>query len=145
MPKVGRILGFDYGTKRIGVAISDLSMKIANPYGVLAGNFTNYVTVIHGQIIKEAVCALVIGYPIMMNASVGARAQSAHQFARNLVKEGISLPIFLQDERFTTWGARQAMIDTADLTRKAQAGVKDKVSAALILQRTLDTINPSFL
>ncbi len=141
MPKNGRLIGFDYGTKRIGVALSDLGRRIANPYGILEGNFTKNQAIISGVISKESVVGIVIGYPLMMNGSKGAMAQSAHQFARNLIKSGLDYPIFMQDERLTTAAVEKLMIDQADLTRISQALKKDKISASIILQNALDTIN----
>ncbi len=139
LPKVGRLLGFDYGTKRIGVAISDLSRKIANPYGLLTDSFTKNLYQINQMIMREQVVGLVIGNPLLLNGDVGPLAQGAHQLARNFAKAGITLPILLHDERFTTESARYAMVTMADMSRQKQALAKDKVSAALILQSALDS------
>lgn len=132
-----RIIGIDYGRKRVGVAVSD-------PLGIFASALE---TVHSAKIIdylktyaeKENVVRFVVGYPVNMNGMPSEAAKDIDAFLNRLRKVFPDIPVELEDERFTSVLAHRAMIDGG---MKKQDRMKkesvDKISAAIILQSHLD-------
>lgn len=134
-----RLLGIDPGAKRIGLALSDVSLLLASPYGSLERRkLAENAAEIAALAEKEGVGGLVVGWPLSLNGTEGRAAQSARDWASALAR-ATGLPTTLWDERFTTTAALRMLIDQADLSRKRRAEVTDRVAAALMLQGALDT------
>ena len=128
-----RILGLDYGTKNIGVAISDDLAAFAFPKGVFPNNdkiFTSLASIIHG----EGVTAIVLGDP-----GENKIAGDVKSFAKKL-EETFGLEVIMEKEFMTSMHVSQAggKKPIARLTKKATGPKKDDSAAALILQRYLD-------
>lgn len=137
LPKEGRILGLDVGQTTIGMALSDVRRTIATPLSTIErGKFSKDVEKLNLVISTHKICALVIGYPINMDGSKGARAQSTITFVSNISKK-ISLPMLLWDERFSTMAVEKMMIE-ADMSRQRRAELVDKLAASYMLQGYLD-------
>ena len=132
-----RIVGIDYGRKRVGVAVSD-------PLGIFASALE---TVQSAKIIEylkkyaenEKVVRFVVGYPINMNGQPSEAAKDIDIFLKQLAKAFPDTPVTLEDERFTSVLAHRAMIaggmKKQDRMKKESV---DKISAAIILQSYLD-------
>ena len=132
-----RIVGIDYGRKRVGVAVSD-------PLGIFASALE---TVQSAKIIdylknyaqNENVVRFVVGYPINMNGAPSEAAKDIDIFLKHLKAAFPETPVDLEDERFTSVLAHRAMIDGG---MKKQDRMKkesvDKISAAIILQSWMD-------
>lgn len=132
-----RLLGFDLGTKTIGLALSDVTRIIATPYvTVRRTKFTADAKTVAAIAAKEGVGGLVIGLPLNLDGSEGPRAQSTRAFARNLAPH-LDLPIAFWDERLSTAAVERHLIE-ADASRKRRAEVIDRMAAAYILQGALD-------
>lgn len=132
-----RLLGFDLGTKTIGLALSDVTRAIATPYETLRRTkFTDDAQKIASIAAKEGVGGLVIGLPLNLDGSEGPRAQSTRAFARNLAP-CLDLPTAFWDERLSTAAVERHLIE-ADASRKRRAEVVDRMAAAYILQGALD-------
>lgn len=132
-----RILGLDYGDRKIGVAISDAFGWTAQGVEVIDRKRTKDVDARIAELIRELeVTEIVIGLPKNMNGSVGPRGQLSMEFAESL-KESVQLPVHLWDERLTTVSAERTLIE-ADVSRKKRKLVVDKMAASLILQNYLD-------
>lgn len=134
-----RLMGIDLGDKTIGLSLSDLSLTIATPYKTLSRQgqekaFTELKAITE----EHKVAALIFGYPLNMNGSEGPQSQKVKVFASKLY-EFYPIPIFLWDERLSTVAVTRTMI-TADLSRKRQKEVVDKMAASFILQGVLDTL-----
>ncbi len=127
-----RVLGIDFGEKRIGLAISDGLGITAQPLAVVAD--------IQGikQVLAERddVHKIVVGLPKNLRGEIGPQAQKTLVFIEELKKE-TGLPILTWDERFSTGQAERMLIE-AGLSRKKRKSVVDKSAAALILQSYLD-------
>ncbi len=137
LPARGALLGLDHGTKTIGVAISDATRAIASPLtGVRKGKFRDNVETLAGLATENAVCGLVIGFPLNMDGTLGPSAQSARAFAKNL-SEALSLPVLMWDERLSTAAVNRMLIE-ADTSRKRRGEIVDETAAAYILQGALD-------
>lgn len=132
-----RILGLDYGDRKIGVAISDAFGWTAQGVEVIDRKRTKDVDARIVELIRELeVTEIVVGLPKNMNGSVGPRGQLSMEFAESL-KESVQLPVHLWDERLTTVSAERTLIE-ADVSRKKRKLVVDKMAASLILQNYLD-------
>src|SRR5437867_3293261 len=133
-----RILGIDYGQKRIGVAISDEMAIVATPVGNVQENGINAaVAAIAKMVAERSVGKIVVGLPRNMDGSIGPKARETQAFVEKL-KARVSVPIQMWDERLTTKAAERAMIE-ADISRKKRRENIDKMAAQLILQSYLDS------
>jgi putative holliday junction resolvase len=139
LPSEARLLGLDVGSKTVGMALSDVTRKIATPYDTIRRTkFTEDAKII-GQVIEtNQVSALVIGLPYNLDGTEGPRAQSTRAFARNLAAL-IEVPIAFWDERLSTAAVERHLIE-ADASRKRRAEVIDRMAAAYILQGALDRL-----
>ncbi len=127
-------MGVDYGTRRIGVALSDQLHIIAQPYRVIdADDFDAQVAVI---IEDSDVERIVVGMPTHLQGRNDTAATAAAAFAQH-IGSLTGLPVDTVDERFTTVAAQSLLIDSG-VRRQARKGVVDKVAAAVLLQRWLD-------
>jgi putative Holliday junction resolvase len=134
------ILGLDVGVKTIGLALSDAGYMIASPLVTIARRkFTQDAVELEAIIDKHNVGALVIGLPVQMDGTEGARCQSTRSFASELLKRR-DIPIAFWDERLSTAAVQRMLTDEADLSRKRRAEVVDKAAAAYILQGALDSL-----
>jgi len=134
-----RLMGFDPGTKTIGLALSDTKLKVATPLLTIKRKKFKDDAAQIGELIEEhKVGGFVIGLPLNMDGSEGPRCQSIRQFQQNL--EGyFDLPCCFWDERLSTIAVTRTLLD-ADASRKRRAEVVDKMAAAYILQGALDAM-----
>ncbi len=136
---VGSLMGLDFGTKTIGVAISDRLQSVGTPRETIKRKkFGVDADAIDRLISENEIVGMVLGLPRNMDGSEGPRAQSTRAFARNLSAR-ISVPIFFWDERLSTVAAERVLIE-ADMSRKKRADVIDNVAASYILQGVLDRL-----
>lgn len=148
LPREGRLLGLDVGTKTIGLATSDALRGMATPLSTIARTkFTKDAVKLAEIIHKEAVVGLVIGLPLNMDGTEGPRCQSTRQFVANLAglapQAGVrfaDLPVLLQDERLSTAAVERTMVDDYDMSRARRAERIDAAAAAWILQSALDRL-----
>ena len=133
------VIGLDLGSKTIGVAISDTTLKIASPIETIARKrFTEDARRLLAIAGERRAGLFVLGLPLNMDGSEGPRAQSTRAFARNLSKL-TPLPIVFWDERLTTAAVERMLID-ADTSRARRAEIVDKLAATYILQSALDSL-----
>lgn len=134
------IMGLDYGSATIGVAISDELLITAQGIETIHRQKENHLRKSLARIeelIKEySVNLIVLGYPKNMNNTIGERARKTEEFAKKL-ENRTNLEIILWDERLTTVMAEQALI-SGDVRREKRDKVVDKLAAVLILQNYLD-------
>ena len=136
----GRLIGLDLGTTTIGIAVSDVTRKIASPLETLSRTrFQHDAGRLLDLVKREGAVAIVIGLPINMDGTEGRRAQSTRAFARNLAKIA-PVPIVFWDERLSTAAVDRMLID-ADTSRAKRQAVVDKLAAAYILQGALDRLS----
>jgi len=134
------LMGLDFGTKTIGVAISDRLQTVATPRETIKRKkFGLDADVIERLIVENEISGIVLGLPMNMDGSEGPRAQSTRAFARNLAAR-IKVPMFFWDERLSTVAAERALLE-ADMSRKKRAVVIDNVAASYILQGVLDRLS----
>lgn len=137
-----RIMGLDYGSVTVGVAISDELLFTAQGIEVIRRKDENKLRQTCARIeelIKEyQVDRIVLGYPRNMNHTEGDRCAKSEAFAAMLERR-TGLPVILWDERLTTVAAHKMMID-AGVRREKRAQVVDQVAATFILQGYLDSL-----
>lgn len=137
-----RLLGLDPGARRVGVALSDVSLTIATPAATLPrGKLGALAAALRPLVAKEGVGGLVVGLPLSMDGSFGPAAQAARDFARALA-EALELPWAMFDERLSSAAVNRALISEADATRARQARLVDSMAAAYMLQAALDASTP---
>ena len=133
-----RILGVDYGQKRIGLAVSDDGEVIASPLEVVdsGGEMIGDARKI-ARIAKAEDCGrIVVGMPMNLKGERGPAAQQAERFVKTL-RNQTPLPVVVWDERLSTAQANRSLL-AADVSRAGRRGRVDKIAAALILQNYLD-------
>jgi putative Holliday junction resolvase len=134
---MGRIIGIDYGKKRVGLAVTDPLRIIATPLNTV--NINDFDAFIDDYMKSEQVDEFVVGYPVQMNNKPSESVIVIDPFIRKLRKKFPEKPVHLADERFTSKIAIRAMIEGGLKKKKRQdKNIVDKVSAALILQSFLD-------
>jgi putative holliday junction resolvase len=133
-----RVVALDLGTKRIGVAVSDLSGTIATPRTVIqrSGSKSRDHQVIKALIEEEEAELLVVGLPLNMNGSYGPAAKGAVAEAAELASV-VGVPVETFDERLTTVSADRALME-ANISATNRRKLVDKVAAAVMLQAWLD-------
>ncbi|MEQ9116053.1 MAG: Holliday junction resolvase RuvX [Rickettsiales bacterium] len=127
------ILGIDFGERLIGIAKTDRSRFLSNPYAVIKGpGFDDISTIV----LKEKICGIVIGYPLSMDGTEGENCKKVNKYSAELLKR-FNLPIYLQDERLTTKAAK-AVLKDSHLSRKEKDFLDNKIAASIILESFLD-------
>lgn len=135
-----RVLGLDYGSATVGVAVSD-------PLGITAQALETITRPAENKLRRtlariEALCreyeveTIVLGYPKNMNNSVGERGKRTEEF-RDRLQQRTGLPVILWDERLTTVAAERSLMETG-VRRENRKSVIDQIAAVLILQGYLD-------
>lgn len=134
----GRILALDYGTKRIGVALSDELKWTAQPLETFERRaLERDIAHVDALVRTHDVERVVVGFPLQLDGREGPAVLAMREFAVKL-EAGISVPIVLWDERMTTKAAEDFLI-AADVSRKKRKGAVDRVAAAILLQSYLET------
>ena len=133
-----RALGIDLGSKRIGVAVSDLSGSEASALTTVhrSSSRRHDHAAIASLVRVEEADVVVVGLPLSLDGSTGAAAKAATTEA-NQLSSVVGVPVEMYDERFTTVTAERGMIE-AGLDARARRKVVDKVAASVMLQAWLD-------
>lgn len=133
------IAGLDLGTKTIGLALSDRSLKFAHPRPVIRRKkFSADAEALLAAVSQDNVGAFVIGLPLHMDGSESPRSQAVRAFVRNFGRFS-TIPFVMWDERLSTVAAERALIGM-DVSRKRRSERIDSAAAAFILQGVLDRL-----
>lgn len=136
---MNRMIGIDYGLKRIGVAVSDPLGMFASPLETVpTAKIIDYLKKYN---CKEEIGLFVVGYPMNMDYTPSEAARYVDIFLKQLKKNFPDIPVALEDERFTSVLAHRTMIDGGmkKMARRQKENV-DKISASIILQTYMDRI-----
>ena len=133
-----RALGVDLGSKRIGIAVSDLSGTIASALTTVhrSSSRRHDHAAIARLVRDEEAEVVVVGLPLSLDGTSGPAARSAETEARQLASV-VGVPVEMYDERFTTVTAERGMLE-AGLDARQRRKVVDKVAAAVMLQAWLE-------
>ena len=135
-----RIIGIDYGSARVGLAISDPLHIFASPLETVPS--TKIIEYLQKLIESQKVERFVLGWPTNMDGRPSSAAADVEAFRARLTGRFPGVPVTLEDERFTSVLAHRAMIDGGmkKSDRRNKSSV-DRISAAIILQSFLDKSN----
>jgi putative Holliday junction resolvase len=134
-----RILGLDYGRKRIGVAICDelglvARSLLATERKTIKKDMAEIERLAHEYDVEK----IVIGYPLTLDGKEGIQCKRVSKFSE-MIEERLSLPVVKWDESLSTKEAEDILLE-ADMGRKKRRKRVDKLAAAIILQRYLDRV-----
>ena len=130
---MGRILALDYGTKRVGIAVTDPLQIIATALDTIHPNDVINFIVNYSQ--KESVDLIVVGLPIQMNGQPSESEMHIKPFLKKLIQQIPSITVVRYDERYTTKMAISTMIEGGYKKKQRQDKKNlDSMSATLILQ-----------
>ena len=133
-----RLIGIDPGRRTIGLALSDVLLSLASPYGSLKrGKLRENAAEIGDIAHKETAAGLVVGLPLSMDGTMGPAAQAARDWALAL-SDATGLPMALWDERLSSAAINRFLVGEADVSRRKRAASVDRLAAAWILQAALD-------
>ena len=130
-----RVLGIDFGSKRVGLALGDTESGLATALATLPNDAALFEAI--GRVCRErGVEAIVVGLPLNMDGSRGPQAERATEFADRLGSH-LGLPVETWDERLSTAEVERALL-AGGLSRKKRKARRDRLAAQLILQSYLD-------
>ena len=137
VPESGVLLGIDYGTRRVGVAVSDRDQRFSSPLH----NHDRHGVQVDERFFRKVVeeyrpVGLVVGLPIHLSGDESEKSREARKFAEWLGTV-TGLPYTFQDERFTSFQAEKLLL-AAELSKKKRKERMDKLSAQILLQTFLD-------
>lgn len=139
-----RILGLDIGERRVGIAISDPTGTIARPLQTLVrGSRDEDFAAIAALVAERGVGLTVVGQPLSLDGTEGPQARRVARYAESLAAH-LPVPVVSWDERFTTVGAEEILLQSHKKKNRRHArtrGKVDAIAAALILQSYLDSQN----
>lgn len=135
---MSRVLGIDFGEKRLGLAISDESHTLATPLTVYERtNQERDLKFLSDLVVQYQIREIVLGLPLNMDGSLSEKAQQALEFKR-VLEEHLKVSVSTFDERLTTAEAERVLLQ-ADLSRKKRKTKRDALAAVLILQGYLNS------
>ena len=135
-----RIMGLDYGSKTVGVAVSDALLLTAQNIETICREQENKLRRTLARIqelcLEYEVEEIVLGFPKNMNNTTGDRAEKSLEFAE-MLKKRTGLPVVMWDERLTTVAAEQVLMESG-VRRENRKEYVDQIAASMILQGYLD-------
>lgn len=136
----GRILGIDYGRRRIGLALSDPSQTLASTLKTIQRHSTSSAVDEIGAVIKEhGIVAVVVGMPYHLNGTMGRTGEEVLRFLAEMARV-CQLPVVSWDERWTTVSANKALLEAGKSPSKNRQRI-DQIAAAFMLQSFLDRLS----
>lgn len=133
-----RYLGIDFGSSRIGIAISDELGMLAHPVETVP-NDASFLSRLRKIVLEKGVSRMVVGIPRNMDGSYGPAAEKAKLFLSELKSQFADLQLIAWDERLTTMEA-QRLLHAAGRDVKKSRPVIDQVAAQVLLQSYLDSV-----
>jgi putative pre-16S rRNA nuclease len=140
-----RVLGIDYGARRVGLALSDATGTLASPWRLLDRPpseaetlrlIANLVDTLRSD--DDGLCAVVVGWPRRLDGSPTHQTALVEAFSRAL-EQRVGLPVVLQDERLSSHAADERLAERGERDWRARKKKLDAAAAAIILQDYLDT------
>ncbi len=140
LPDHAALLGFDYGEKRLGVAVSDSLRLVATAQKtIVRSSWEQDMAQIRALLEGRSIGAIIYGLPLQMNGTEGQTAAAVRRFAEKVAGE-IPLPWAFWDERLSSRAAESFLIKEVDLSRAKRKQILDSSAAAYILQGALDAL-----
>ena len=141
LPCKGRLAGIDYGTKRVGIAVSDIYQEYSSPLQTYQRCGGQADCRFFTELVQEyRVVGFVVGLPVHMSGDESQKSKEAREYASWLTKL-TGVPHAFQDERYSSTMAG-AMLMQADLSKKKRKARIDKLAAQILLQGFLEQHRP---
>ncbi|MCA9263531.1 MAG: Holliday junction resolvase RuvX [Planctomycetales bacterium] len=138
IPAQGRVAGIDYGTVRIGIAVSDAGRSIASPYeNVTRSGVDADARRFRRLVDEEQITLFVVGLPVHLSGEESQKSHEARQFGEWL-REQTGVPVVYFDERFSSAQAEAYLLD-AQLTKRRRKKRLDMVAAQIMLTAYLES------
>jgi putative Holliday junction resolvase len=132
-----RIAGIDFGTKRIGIAVGDTTIRIASPLETYSRVNESADTAYFCRLVeREGIDRFVVGLPVHLDGRESQKSAEARQFGQWL-QYATNIPVDYFDERFTTAEA-EAILESGDLTKKKRDARRDQLAAQIMLTAYLE-------
>ncbi|MBO6159283.1 MAG: Holliday junction resolvase RuvX [Firmicutes bacterium] len=137
-----RLLGLDYGSKTVGVAMTDPTLFLASPVETIKRedevNLKQTVRRIRAICEENDIHLIVLGLPLTMDGKIGKSAEKALAFQHRLERDLYLVRVIMEDERLTTWEATQPLLEAGIRRKSKRKEVVDQLAARLILQQYID-------
>jgi putative holliday junction resolvase len=138
IPGRGRLLGLDFGTRRVGIAVCDDEQRIASPLEIYTRSRAQADALRLQTLVREyRIVGLIVGLPLHMGGEEGQKAREARRFGA-WAASAVDLPLAFWDERLTSATAEDYLV-SAQLSRKKRKTRLDKVAAQIMLQSYLES------
>ena len=135
-----RLLGIDFGSRSVGLALSDVRRVLASPFGTLPrGKLGGMAGAISGFARQEDIGGLVVGLPLQMDGRLGPAAQAARDWTF-AIAAATGLPAAMWDERLSSAEANRTL-SMQSASRARRGATVDRLAAAVILQAALDSLH----
>ena len=142
---MGRIMGLDYGSKTVGVALSDEMKVISSPFETVVRDRETKMRPTMRRLcdiaLSQEVELVVVGDPVNMDGTSGERSAKSRKFAEDfkyrLLQEGLDIPVVMQDERLSTVGADE-ILEEAEVSKGERKTYIDKIAASIILREFMN-------
>ena len=136
-----KLMGLDYGTKTVGVAVSDGLMLTAQPVETITRKSSNKLRKtlarIEALVQEHGIEKIVLGYPKNMNNTLGVRVEETLEF-KEMLERRMGLPVVLWDERLTTMESERILM-AGGVRRENRKDIIDQLAASIILQSYMDS------
>lgn len=138
----GRLLGVDYGQKRVGLAVCDVDQNVASPLITIERTTAAEDAKTFRKIVaEENIVEIIVGLPIHTDGREGVKSHEARRYG-DWLRESTGLPVRFWDERFTTVHAESALWQSG-LTHSKRKARRDRVAAQMMLQSFLEAGCPT--
>ncbi len=138
MSTIQRVMGIDYGERRIGVALSDPLGWVARPYRIITPESEEAGLALLSEIVQaESVAKVVVGLPTDSRSQIGEQARTVIRWSRRLSRS-IAVPVVFWDESYSSTAAQELADRRTKRRRGRRPGPVDHIAAAAILQEYLD-------
>ena len=135
---MSRILGLDYGERRIGIALSDPLQIIAKPLTVIDRKKTDYIFQLSKIIVENEIISIVVGLPLTLQGKESKQTKIVLSFIDELQSK-LTIPILQIDERLSSIAAEKSL-QIQNIKTKNNKKLIDETAAAIFLQEYLDSI-----
>ncbi len=142
LPSLGRLAGVDFGTQRIGIAVSDAEQRLASPLANYSRrNLALDAAYFQQLVMQEAIVGLVVGLPVHMSGDESAKSLEARAFGQWLAETTL-LPVAFHDERYSS-AAADEFLTAGKMTAKQRQKRRDMLAAQVILASFLESSDRS--
>lgn len=136
---MGRVVAIDYGTKRVGIAVSDPLQLFAQPHGTVTPDAT--IVELERLHAADGIETIVVGWPVLPNGDEGAMTERVQEFVNRIKNRLGAIPVVKWDETYTSATASDMLLASgAKRKKRREKGVLDRLAASVMLEEYLSSI-----